>query len=211
MIIILIVVAVIIIAAIVYGKIKHDFENVCVYCAAAICIIGIIALFSSFLFNSEYYEETEPVTTTKVYESNELITLKDSNLSNGKYVGVAAYGTGGVSGRLETKNYYCYYIKTEYGYKFEKRSPETEKIYIRYCSEDEAPRVQKECEGFSYKKIIVKKPNIWYSDPLNYATFYKYEIGDVYEEVEDTKMFSSKTILYVPEGSIVENYEIDMQ
>lgn len=211
MIITLIVVAVIIISAIVYGIIKRDSENACVYCAAAIFIIGILTVFSFFLSNGEYYETTEPITTTKVYESNELITLQDSNLSNGKYVGVAVYGTGGASGRLDTKNYYCYYIKTEYGYKFEKHSPETEKIYIRYCSEDESPRVQKECEGFSYKKIIVKKPNIWYSNPLNYATFYKYEIGDVYEEMEDTKMFSSKTILYVPEGSIVENYEIDMQ
>lgn len=211
MIITLIVIAVIIIAAIVYGKIKHDFEKAFVYIAASIIIIGIIAGFTFLWDSGKYYEKTESITTTMVYESNELITLQDSNIESGKYVGVAVYGTGGASGRLDTKNYYCYYIKTEYGYKFEKISPETEKVYIRYCSESESPRVQKECENFSYKKIIVKKPNIWYSDPLNYAKFYKYEIGDVYQEVEDTKLFSSKTVLYVPEGSIVENYEIDMQ
>lgn len=211
MIITLIVIAAIIIAAIVYGKVKHDVENALVYSGAAIFIIGIFIFIAGCLFNSDYYEQTEPITTTDVYESNELINLQDNNMSSGKYVGISAYGTGGAVGRIDTKNYYCYYIKTEFGYKFKKISPETEKVYIRYCSEDEKPREQKEREAFSYKKIIVKKPNIWYSNPLNYANFYEYEIGDVYQEVEDTKIFSSKTVLYVPEGSIVENYEIDMQ
>ncbi|MEZ3420642.1 MAG: hypothetical protein K1V95_01740 [Eubacterium sp.] len=77
-------------------------ENCRVYCLA-IQKGGV----AGFLCNSEYCEKTETITTTRIYESNELITLQDNNISSGKYVGISVYGNGAATGRVDTKKRNC--------------------------------------------------------------------------------------------------------
>lgn len=180
--------------------------------------IGTLTNLVGFIFTYDSYSyDKDVVVDTTISETREIIALQDKDAEEGKYLGVGVLGTGVSSGSNGTKTYYCWYEKTEYGYKYNKISPEDTNVYIDYCQDDETPTIQKQYDVITRYTILKKKPNLWKSNIFSYLKYQKYNVGDVLAEEDDTKTFigddyrSSRTVIYVPEGSIQENYTIDME
>lgn len=61
------------------------------------------------------------------------------------------------------------------------------------------------------KEILVKEPNIWTSSLIDYIYYHKYSVGDVIKTSSSTYFNHQQTVIYIPEGSIEQNYKIDME
>lgn len=146
--------------------------------------------------------------TTIVYEKN-LLNLQDTTQSSGKFVGFSYIGTGAAYGSNKENLYYCFYEETQYGYKFQKLSPEKDNIYLQYIDDNEKPKITKECDTTTNIITLKNKPSIWWSGLIDYIRFHKYNVGDTIEEIEQESNY--RQVLYVPKGSIVEDYKIDME
>ena len=93
--------------------------------------------------------------------------------------------------------YYCYYIDTDDGYKYQQINTTDYDVSIKYCNEKETPHIEKYDE---YKIKTCDKNWGWLIDfKLSKST-------------ESQSVFSpQKIIIYLPEGTIAENYKIDLQ
>lgn len=183
----------------------------------AICVSVLTSTVVWIFAKDSYTYDKDVVVDTEITETKEIIALQDKDAEEGKYLGVGILGTGVSSGSNETKTYYCWYEKTEYGYKYNKMSPEDTNVYIEYCQDNETPTIQKQYDIIIKQTILEKKPNFWKSNIISYLIYRNHNVGDVLAEEDDTKTFlgddyrSNRTIIYVPEGSIQENYSIDME
>ncbi len=153
--------------------------------------------------------ETEIKTETVIVYENNLLNLQDTNQSEGKFVGFSYFGTGAAFGRDKEKLYYCFYEETQYGYKFQKLSPEVQEIYLQYINDNEKPKITTECDETTKVRTLKKKPSIWWSSLYDYKKYHKYNVGDIIEENRLKNDY--RQVLYIPKGSIVENYKVDME
>lgn len=140
--------------------------------------------------------KTEFASKEELYASNKIIALADnSNVSAQFFLG---------SGSVGQDEYYVYYTETSRGYKQEKVRADS--IYVKYLSNNETPHI----ERFSKvnQEILTKKPN---SPWLSLLFFLEYKNVDIGEVVSEGKPKHSHSTIYIPEGSIQENYIIDLK
>lgn len=173
----------------------------------AVC--GIVVFFLYAIISINFNNCVEYVTEEKMIDSVDIVALKDTSSLEGKmYLG---------AGRIEDEEYYGYYKDTEYG-----RTPgkleiynTVRPVYINYISEDETPHIdQYALVGYP---VLKEEPNIWVSLPV-YFTYKDNVIGDVLGEESVLKPLLStenydhfRYEIYIPEGSIQENYVVDME
>lgn len=159
-------------------------------------LLAAFMIFLSNLLRMPDYFENKTIIETNVQE---IVALQDTAQANGKYF----LGTG----TYQEEMYYFYYVETENGYVFNKLSPERENVYIKYIQGEDSPRIEQACE-YSIRMVKVE-PSFWW-DTLSWIRLKDYSVGDIYKK--QPTLFSSPTYtIYVPEGSIVEEYDIDLQ
>lgn len=173
------------------------------------CFVFLILTGLSYLFSSDDYYDYEKTTTgVETISSNELLNFQDVKQNESEYSYVIAYASGSSKDIM----YYSYYVKTDYGYEYQKISPEEENVYIRYCNENETPRIETEVDKYEVKKILIKEPNIWTSNIVSFLKYHKYSKGDVITTEEWTaNEWHKRTIFYIPKDSISVQYDVDMQ
>lgn len=133
--------------------------------------------------------------------STKIIALKDRNTTEGNFF--LGFGS------IDNSDYYCYYTENDAGdIKFNKISI-NDNVKLRYCSNGEQPNVK--IYNLVERKILVKEPNIWTSPLPDYICYHKYNVGDVVETSSSTYHNHQQTVIYIPEGSIEQNYKIDME
>lgn len=133
--------------------------------------------------------------------STKIIALKDRNTTEGDFF----LGFGSV----DNSDYYCYYTENDAGdIEFNKIST-NDNVKLRYCSNGEQPNVK--IYNQVEQKILVKEPNIWTSPLSDYLFYHKYSVGDVIETTISSYHNHQQTVIYIPEGSIEQNYKIDME
>ncbi len=163
-------------------------DNIKGFIACIVFVIGILSWVASVVISSTISETKEEY---KLVESHNIIALQDSSNTSGTFF----LGCGTVGSSM----YYCYYIDTDDGYKYQqiKVSSDDVDVSIKYCKEKETPHIEKYDE---YKITTCDKNWGWLIDfKLSKST-------------ESQSVFSpQKIIIYLPEGTIAENYKIDLQ
>lgn len=142
-------------------------------------------------------EQTPAVQTTNI------VALQDVNSTSGRFF----LGSGSVG----QKTYYAYYYKTEYGYRYATidANNSLKPVYIQYIqSEDETPRIEHHAV-LSYTYRTDYNP-IWWSLIATWR-YSGYSDGElIAKEVIPQMGNSGRYVIYIPEGSIKEDYEIDL-
>ncbi len=178
-------------------------NNYALYALVALWILAAVTfIFMLTICCEPTYTELkivpEAVETVSVQR---IMALQDTAQAHGR----SFLGTGTYQGTM----YYYYYIETEEGYTFNKISPENETVFIKYIQDNSVPRIEKTVEHKRLQWILKKEPSFW-RDFFAWRQYKEYSVGDICEEHSFT---SSKFVytIYVPEGSIVEKYDIDLQ
>ena len=131
--------------------------------------------------------------------STRIIALKDNNQTEGHFF----LGCGSIN----NSNYYCYYTKTNDGDIEYNQISINDNVKLRYCSNEEQPKV--EIYNQVAQTILIKKPTISTSSLLSYIRYYKYNVDDVVDT--SISPYNHQTIIYIPEGSIQQEYNIDLE
>lgn len=176
---------------------KLDFVEITVALLITLCAVVCCSLVGSMFVidtDTEYsYDELE--------SSTKIIALKDRNTTEGDFF----LGFGSV----DNSDYYCYYTENDAGdIEFNKIST-NDNVKLRYCSTEEQPNVK--IYNQVKQTILVKEPNIWTSPLPSYISYHKYSVGDVIETTLSSYHNHQQTVIYIPEGSIEQNYKIDME
>lgn len=172
---------------------------------AKISIVLGIGLTIVGCFISIFVSTVNPITEkqysyNKLASSSKIIALKDNNLSSGTFF----LGCGSVN----NDEYYCYYTVSDEGdIEYNKLSATDDNVKLRYCGDNEQPRVEIYYE--TVNTVLIAKPNIWKLSTDDYISYHKYSVGDVV--TSDINEQHQQTIIYIPEGSIEQNYKIDME
>lgn len=147
-------------------------------------------------------------TTEEVINTSTLVPFKNDSSSHDTFF----------LGYDSTKKdaYYYFHTKTEDGYELEKVKTEntSSPVHIKYISSNETPHIVQ--YSIVSKKTIIKNPNILVSF-FSYLYYSDYEIGDVVTEqihkpiydIDNPDRF--RYVIYIPEGSIHENYVFDKE
>lgn len=160
---------------------------------AVLCITVATDIFTSYTDTEYSYDDLE--------SSTKIIAHKDRNTTEGNFF--LGFGS------IDNSDYYCYYTENDAGdIKFNKISI-NDNVKLRYCSNGEQPNVK--IYNLVERKILVKEPNIWTSPLPDYICYHKYNVGDVVETSSSTYHNHQQTVIYIPEGSIEQNYKIDME
>lgn len=168
------------------------------------CIVILIVILTagsvSTLFGDAIisYTDTE-YSYNDLESSTKIIALKDNNRTEGQFF----LGCGSIN----NSNYYCYYTETNDGNIEYNQISTNDNVKLRYCSNKEQPKV--DIYNEVAQTILIKKPNFLTSSLFSYIEYYKYTVGDVV----DTSISSrhQQTIIYIPEGSIQQEYNIDLE
>lgn len=163
-----------------------------IFSAVSVCtLLGDV--FISYIDTEYSYDELD--------SSTKIIALKNRNTTEGNFF--LGFGS------IDNSDYYCYYTENDTGdIKFNKISI-NDNVKLRYCSNGEQPNVK--IYNRVERKILVKEPNIWTSPLSDYICYHKYNVGDVVETSSTTYHKQQQTVIYIPEGSIEQNYKIDME
>lgn len=192
----IIIIAVALVAAIILGVKTEIFGDNLFAVIGCVLAVAFIIFLSNLLCIPDYFEN-KTITETNVQE---IVALQDTTQANGR----CFLGTGTYQGKM----YYFYYVETEKGYVFNKLSPESENVYIKYIQGEDSPRIEEACE---YSVLAVKeKPSFWWNI-LAWLYLKDYSVGDISEKKPMLFSSSISYTIYVPEGSIVEEYNIDLQ
>ena len=86
----------------------------------------------------------------------------------------------------------------------------SDEVTLKYCTDDETPRVE-EYVAVS-QKILTSKPTFWNNTFREYFLYKNYNVGDVVSETSATMRGDDivKTVVYIPEGSIENNYDVSL-
>lgn len=178
---------------------KLDFVEITVvllitlYSVSCVTLVASIITLTSYTDTEYSYDELE--------SSTKIIALKDRNTTEGDlFLGF---------GSIDNSDYYCYYTENDAGdIEFNKIST-NDNVKLRYCSTEEQPSVK--IYNQIKQEILVKEPNIWTSPLSSYISYHKYSVGDVVETTSSSYHNHQQTVIYIPEGSIEQNYKIDME
>lgn len=163
-----------------------------IFSAVSVCtLLGDV--FISYTDTEYSYDELD--------SSTKIIALKDRQTTEGNFF----LGFGSV----DNSNYYCYYTENDAGdIEFNKVSA-NDNVKLRYCSNEEQPNVK--IYNQVQKKVLVREPNIWTSPLSDYISYHKYSAGDVIKTSSSPYHNHQQTVIYIPKGSIEQNYKIDME
>lgn len=176
---------------------KIYFEECIVILIMILTAVSACTLFGDAIIS---YTDTE-YSYDELDSSTKIIALKDRQTTEGNFF----LGFGSV----DNSDYYCYYTENDAGdIKFNKIST-NDNVKLRYCSSEEQPNVK--IYNQVKKEILVKEPNIWTSPLSDYISYHKYSAGDVIKTSSSTYHNHQQTVIYIPEGSIEQNYKIDME
>lgn len=163
-------------------------DNIKGFIACIVFVIGILSWVASVVISSTISETKEEY---KLVESHNIIALQDSSNTSGTFF----LGCGTVGSSM----YYCYYIDTDDGYKYQqiKVSSDDVDVSIKYCKEKETPHIEK------YDKYTIVTSNKdwgWVFNPALIAP-----------RANQSVLSAQKIYIYLPEGTIDENYKVDLQ
>ena len=169
-------------------------------------IVILITIFSAvfvctllgYAFN--FYTDTE-YSYDELDSSTKIIALKDRQTTEGNFF--LGFGS------IDNSDYYCYYTENDAGDIVFNKISTNDNVKLRYCSSEEQPNVK--IYNQVKKEILVKEPNIWTSSLIDYIYYHKYSVGDVIKTSSSTYFNHQQTVIYIPEGSIEQNYKIDME
>lgn len=215
----MIIVAVLFVSAIaiscVYCK-NHNHQCNHLIIKTAIIAFGFSVV--AFLCTEVIIIGSAPFTTkedkTEIVATQEIIALQDVSSVSGQFF----LGSGFV-GKTE---YYAYYTKTEFGYRKGKpisADNQLTPVYINYISGDAKPHIDQ--YAIVTYETLTKKPSIWTSI-FAYFQYKGIEVGTVLGAVRQSPALLGsvddpgyrdkfRIEIHVPEGSIKENYEIDLE
>lgn len=162
--------------------------------SVSICsLAGDVFIYSSYTDTKYSYDNLE--------SSTKIIALKDRITTEGDFfLGI---------GSVDNSDYYCYYTENDAGdIEFNKVSA-NDNVKLRYCSNEEQPNVK--IYNQVQQKVLVKEPNIWTSSLASYLSYHKYSVGDVIQTTISAYHNHQQTVIYIPKGSIEQNYKIDME
>lgn len=170
------------------------FKEAKIFLVIAFSVLLIIFLFVGFIITSFFtysikYEKREVIEET----AKEIVSLNYNKEINGGFtLGFSGIGNG----NLNTDNYYYFYSKDNNRYKLEKIN--VEDVFIEET--DEAPKIV-------YRKLKEVADKI--KTPTKFGDF----LGLTYKKDEAKWIiFSEKEIiLYIPTGSIIENFNPNVE
>lgn len=142
-------------------------------------MFGIFNIIMFFVGGCNAQEQCETVTMQK----EKLYTLSVKNNMKGDFSGFL-----GVSGTIEGKYYYVYYIKDGNKYK------------LRKCATDKASVVKNDDEH-PYMIVKEQRKKVSIGPPLKYFTFY----------ISHTWYMKKEAIFYVPPNSINRKFDANVQ
>lgn len=151
-------------------------------------LIGGSILTTSCVVSSQITEKKEEY---KLIESQNIVALQDNSNTSGRFF----LGSGTVNGSM----YYCYYIDTDEGYKYQQINTNESgtDVVIKYCGENETPHIDK------YDKYTIPTSNKdwgWVFNPVLIAP-----------QSKEAVFSPTKVYIYLPEGTIDENYKVDLE
>lgn len=151
-------------------------------------IVGAGIIITSCFVSEEITERKEEY---KLVESQNIVALQDSSNISGRFL----LGSGTVNGSM----YYCYYIDTNDGYKYQQinTSNYDVDVSIKYCNGNETPHIEK------YDKYTVVTSNKEWGWVFNPTLISPQE--------KEAVLSPTKVYIYLPEGTIDENYKVDLQ
>lgn len=83
-------------------------------------------------------------------------------------------------------------------------------VTLRYCTDKETPKIEEYTT--IDQSVLTKKPTFWDNFLLEYSRYKDNNVGDVVEEHPSTFFDDevTKTIIYIPKGSIQNNYDASL-
>lgn len=132
---------------------------------------------------------TERKEDYKLVESQNIVALQDSSNASGRFL----LGSGTIGNNM----YYCYYIDTDEGYKYQQINTSDYDVSIKYCNDNETPHIEK------YDRYTIPTSNKkwgWVFNPILIAP-----------QAHQSVSSAQKIYIYLPEGTIDENYKVDLQ
>lgn len=154
---------------------------------------------------------TQTTKTSEKVGSAKIIALQDNQSLDGRFF----LGSGSVN----NKEYYAFYMKTKNGFKYETLDAKSSSrpVYIKYITPEETPRIDQ--YAVIEREIYTGNTNpLWFSIVAALA-YGDNEAGDVvFEEQTSPALISSRETsdnfryeIFIPEGSIQQNYHIDLE
>ena len=150
---------------------------------------------------------TEKKQSSELIKSEKIIALRDTSAIDGQFF----LGCGSVG----EDEWYVYYTDTEFGYKKNKVSADNSNrpVYLKYINEEESPRIDE--YGWVTRKTLKRKS--FFLSLFAYIDVAEYDVGDEISATYSTSSFTGGNAndrryeIYIPEGSIKEYYEIDLE
>lgn len=163
-----------------------------------LCLIGTVSIMTSLIMsNDDNVMVTSKIDYT-VDDTIEIYALEDNTSTKGTFF----LGTGSVN----NKTYYCYYMLTEDGYKYDTISPQEYEVYLNYITDDEKPHID---TLYKTKTKTISSKYYWLVSARALFNPQGYKVGTVIQTKKYTLFKKYK--IYVPKGTIDENYKIDME
>lgn len=175
-----------------------------------ICAVVIAVAIDGICFSFFHFYVEKEEKKYDVLEKTEIISLQDTNGVSGNFY----LGCGSIDGEL----YYAYYYETEYGIKYGSISGENSRlpVYIKYLENpSETPYI---LQYGKTETIIYNKPSI----PLWISAFAQITYGDcedgeiIDQDIDTLPAFIAdpdhyRYEIWIPEGSILQEYELDLK
>lgn len=138
----------------------------------------------------------------KLVSSEEIIALNLDRSTEGKFF----LGCGSI----KNEPYYFFYTQDKDD-NIKLNKIHYDEVVLKYCTQEEVPKVEKYAE--INQNILISKPSLWNNTLMEYSSFKKYDVGDVVNDNSKPILFetpSVKTIIYIPEGSIQNNFDVSL-
>lgn len=130
-----------------------------------------------------------------IENEKEIVSLNLNQGISGAMNGSFILGIGSINGNVDTETYFYFYTKEDNKYKLEKINTEIALI-------EETDEVNPKIVYREYNNVVVV---------TQIPTKLGEKLGLNIEEFEYTNTKNNETILYIPSGSIVENYNPNLQ
>ena len=138
----------------------------------------------------------------KLVSSEEIIALNLDRSTEGEFF----LGCGSI----KNEPYYFFYTQDKDD-NIKLNKIHYDEVVLKYCTQEEVPKVEKYAE--INQNILISKPSLWNNTLMEYSLFKKYDVGDVVNDNSKPILFetpSVKTIIYIPEGSIQNNFDVSL-
>lgn len=157
----------------------------------------------------------ETTDTPELVASADLVALQDNSSATGNFF----LGSGSVS----NKSYYAFYYETGHGYKYETLDAESSSrpVYIKYIPAGETPHID-QYAIVERQTLTADGSKSWLFSIIAWLNYHQYEPGGlISEEITSPALFAPSNTpdyydnfryeIHIPEGSIKQGYEIDLE